>query len=206
MSDLALVRRVIAGDETAFDEFFTVFFPRLYRFALPRLGGNEDASEEVVQQVLIHAIDRLHTYRGEAALLTWLCTLCRRQIAHWREHEGTTRMVTFSDEHAETRAALELVAALQLDDPDVALQRRELSHLVQLTLDHLPGNYGDVLEWKYLQELSVTEIAERLGVGYKAAESILTRARVAFREGFSIVAGGWPDGPHGCRPQSSEGS
>lgn len=48
MSDLALVRRLIAGDEAAFDEFFTVYFPRLYRFALPRLGGNEDASEEVV--------------------------------------------------------------------------------------------------------------------------------------------------------------
>ena len=75
-----------------------------------------------------------------------------------------------------------------------------------MTLDHLPGSYGDVLEWKYLQEMSVAEIAARLGVGYKAAESILTRARVAFREGFSLVAGGWPGGPSLRRPQSSEGS
>ena len=73
------------------------------------------------------------------------------------------------------------------DDPDSELQRRELSRTVQLTLDHLPGRFADVLEWKYLQELSVSEIAERLGVGYKAAESVLTRARAAFREGFSIV-------------------
>jgi RNA polymerase sigma-70 factor (ECF subfamily) len=206
MSDVALVRRVIAGDEAAFDEFFTGYFPRLYRFALPRLGGNEDASEEVVQEVLIHAIDRLHTYRGEAALLTWLCALCRREIGRWREREGRSREVAFSDERPETRAALELVAALQVDDPDLALQRRELSHIVQMTLDHLPGSYGDVLEWKYLQEMSVGEIAARLGVGYKAAESILTRARVAFREGFSLVAGGWPGRPPGRRPQSSEGS
>lgn len=156
--------------------------------------------------MLIRGIDRLDTYRGEAALLTWLCSLCRREIANWWEREGRSREVAFSDEHADTRAALELVAALQGDDPDLALQRRELSHIVQLALDHLPGRYGDVLEWKYLQELSVAEIAERLGVGYKAAESILSRARVAFRDGFSIVAGGWPDGPHGRRPQSSEGS
>ena len=206
MSDVALARRVIAGDEAAFDEFFTVYFPRLYRFALARLGGNEDASEEIVQQVLIRAIDRLHTYRGEAALLTWLCTLCRREIGRWHERAGRGREVSFSDERPETRAALELVAALQVDDPDLALQRRELSRIVQMTLDHLPGRYGDVLEWKYLQEMSVDEIAERLGVGYKAAESMLTRARVAFRDGFSIVAGGWPDGPPGRRPQSSEGS
>jgi RNA polymerase sigma-70 factor (ECF subfamily) len=206
MSDVALVRRVIAGEEAAFDEFFTVYFPRLYRFALARLGGNEDASEEVVQQVLIRAIDRLHTYRGEAALLTWLCTLCRREIGRWHERAGKGREVSFSDERPEMRAALELTAALEADDPDVVLQRRELAKTVQMTLDHLPGRYGEVLEWKYLQGLSVDEVAERLGVGYKAAESILTRARVAFRDGFSIVAGTWPDGPARRRPQSSEGS
>ena len=113
MSDLGLVRRVIAGDEAAFDELFTLYFPRLYRFALVRLEGNEDASEDVVQQVLIHAIDRLHTYRGEAALLTWLCTLCRREIGRWRERESRSREVSFVDDRPETRAALDLVAALR---------------------------------------------------------------------------------------------
>ena len=206
MSDVALVRRVIAGDEAAFDQFFTVYFPRLYRFALGRLGGNEDASEEIVQQTLIRAIDRLHTYRGEAALLTWLCTLCRHEIGRWQEREGRGREVSLSDERPELQAALELTAAPPVDDPDVALERRELSKLVQMTLDHLPGRYGDVLEWKYLQGMSVDEVAARLGVGYKAAESILTRARVAFREGFSIVAGSGPNAPAGRRPQSSEGS
>ena len=205
MSDLALARRVIAGDEAAFDEFFTVYFPRLYRFALARLEGNEDASEEIVQRVLIRAIDRLHTYKGEAALLTWLCTFCRREIGRWREHEGRVHEVSLSDDGPEMRAALEVLAALGADDPDSELQRRELSRTVQLTLDHLPGRYADVLEWKYLQELSVNEIAERLGVGYKAAESVLTRARAAFRDGFSMV-GGWPDGPARRSPQSSEGS
>jgi RNA polymerase sigma-70 factor (ECF subfamily) len=206
MSDMALAARVIAGDETAFDEFFTVYFPRLYRFALVRLGGNEDASEEIVQRVLILALDRLHTYKGEAALLTWLCTLCRREIGRWREHEGLGREVSFSDDRPEMRLALESIEAIEADDPDSELQRRELSRLVQTTLDHLPRRYGDVLEWKYIQELSVGEIAERLGVGYKAAESVLTRARAAFRDGFSLVAADWPDAPASRSPRSSEGT
>jgi DNA-directed RNA polymerase specialized sigma24 family protein len=63
-----------------------------------------------------------------------------------------------------------------------------------------------VLEWKYIHELSVQEIAERLGVGYKAAESLLTRARAAFREGFSLTAGEWSDAMPGRRRQFSEGS
>lgn len=206
MNDLALARRVIAGDEAAFDEFFTAYFPRLYRFALARLGGNEDASEEVVQRVLIRAIDRLHTYKGEAALLTWLCTLCRREVGHWRERAASDREVSFFDDRLALRDALELIATVQTTDPDSELQRRELSRLVQLTLDHLPGRYGDVLEWKYMQGLSVGEIAQRLDVGYKAAESLLARARSAFREGFSISAVEWCDPSSDRRTQPSEGS
>src|SRR5919109_2881602 len=161
MSDLGLARRVIAGDEAAFDEFFTVYFPRLYRFALTRLGGNEDASEEVVQRTLIRAIDRLYTYKGEAALLKWLCTLCRREIGRWREREGGTREVSFADDRPELRDALELIAALHPDDPDLALQRRELSSVVQTTLDHLPSRYGDVRDRQRGHDRSAVSVERR---------------------------------------------
>jgi RNA polymerase sigma-70 factor, ECF subfamily len=191
-SDVALARRVLAGDAAAFDEFFDRYFPRLFRFALPRLESNEDTTEEIVQRVLIRALARLHTYRGEAALLTWLCTLCRREILAWRDREGRLREVSFFDDRPEVRAALDTLAAVDTNDPETTFRKRELSDLVRLTLDHLPGRYGDVLEWRYMQGLSVDEIADRLGVGYKAAESLLTRARAAFRDGFSFVSGEWP--------------
>jgi RNA polymerase sigma-70 factor (ECF subfamily) len=65
------------------------------------------------------------------------------------------------------------------------LRRAEVARAVQVTLDALPRRYGDVLEWKYVLGLTVDEIAERLGLGPKAVESLLTRARQAFREGFA---------------------
>jgi DNA-directed RNA polymerase specialized sigma24 family protein len=70
----------LAGDEPAFEEFFAAYFPRLFRFALPRVGGDEDAAEEATQAALVKAIEKLHTYRGEAALFTWLCAICRNEI------------------------------------------------------------------------------------------------------------------------------
>ena len=187
-SDLALARRLLAGEESAFEEFFAAYFPRLYRFARVRVG-DEDAADDVVQTTLIKALDKLHTYRGEAELFTWLCTFCRREIAAWFERTGRTADVSLADDRPETRALLDAIAALSRDDPESELQRRELSRLVHAVLDHLPGRYGDALEWKYIEGLSVQEISGRLGLGYKAAESLLTRARQAFREGFALVVG-----------------
>ena len=61
--------------------------------------------------------------------------------------------------------------------------------MVQVTLDHLPPHYASALEWKYLDELPVEKISERMGIGLKAAESLLTRARKAFRDGFVVITG-----------------
>src|SRR6476659_9965085 len=94
--DLALARRLLAGDESAFEEFFAAYFPRLYRFARARLGGNDDAAADVVQATLIRALDKMHTYRGEAQLFTWLCTFCRWEIAAWFKRTGKTSHVSLA--------------------------------------------------------------------------------------------------------------
>ena len=79
-SDRELVRRMLDGDEEAFSQFFEAAYPALYRFALPRLDHNHDWAGEVAQAALCKAIGKLNTYRGEAALLTWLCTFCRHEL------------------------------------------------------------------------------------------------------------------------------
>jgi RNA polymerase sigma-70 factor (ECF subfamily) len=186
--DLDLARRLRTGDESAFEAFFAEFFPRVYRFARVRLGGDDDAAEEVAQTTLIKALAKLSTYRGEAALFTWLCAFCRHEIAGWFERSGKDSRLVRADDSVETRVLLEAIAALSQDDPEQEYERRELSRLVHATLDHLPQHYGDALVWKYLEGINVEEIARRLGVGYKAAESLLTRARQAFREGFAPIA------------------
>ena len=144
---------------------------------------------------MIKALAKLHTYRGEAALFTWLCAFCRREIAAWFERAGSTAPVSLADDSSDTRAVLDAIAALSGDDPEQAYQRRELSRVVHETLDHLPGRYGDALAWKYIEGTSVDEIGRRLGLSYKAAESLLTRARQAFREGFPLVASGQLERP-----------
>ena len=189
--DKAIVGRMLRSDEAAFNLFFDTYFSRLYRFAITRLNNDADAAEEVVQATFCRAIAKLATYRGEATLFTWLCTFCRHEIsAHCDRNRRTAHVTPLIEDSPEVQAALESLGATGTNDPDERLHRRELARLVQVTLDCLPDRYGDALEWKYIQELSVHEIAVRLKIGPKAAESLLSRARQAFRDAFAAVHAG----------------
>lgn len=186
--DKALVKRMLSGEETAFEEFFSSYFPALFRFALARLGQSQDLAEEVVQATLAKAIPKLATYRGEAALFTWLCTFCRHEIGACFERQNRApQLLQLAEDAPEIRSALESLSALETGGPEEAARRGEVKRLVQVILDSLPPRYGNALEWKYIEGLSVKEIADRLDVGPKAAESLLTRARQAFRDGFATL-------------------
>ena len=116
--DRELVAAMLAGDERAFTTFFETYFPRVYRFALPRLNRNADATKDVVQATLIKAMRALGDWRGEAALFTWLCQICRRQIVdHVRRERRHSSKVVLIDDSEEVRAALESIEAPAADDP-----------------------------------------------------------------------------------------
>ncbi len=200
-----LLRRMLAGDERAFSEFFNEYFARLYRFALPRLNGNADVAQEVVQATLCKVMRRLDTFRGEAALFTWICQICRHQIADYlRENRRHTERVVLIDDSPAVQAALDAIQAPDEERPEQHYGRGQTAALVRAVLDRLPARYGDALEWKYVEGLSVEEIGARMGVGTTAAQSLLARARVAFRDAIEqvfgaaraaeIIAGGNPGG------------
>jgi RNA polymerase sigma-70 factor (ECF subfamily) len=181
---MTMVRRMLSGDETAFDEFANVYLPRLHRFAMNRLDQDRELAREMVQATVVKAIARLETFRGDAALMTWLCACCRTEIAMHFRREGRGGGPDLElDESCGPLASQ--WGGEPLGAPERELLRSEDSRRVHEALDRLPAHYGRALEWKYLDELPVREIAARLKVGPKAAESLLTRARNAFRETYA---------------------
>lgn len=188
-SDPQLIRRMLAGDERAFEAFFNAYFPRLYRFALPRLNGDVDATREIVQSTLGKAIRKLESFRGESGLFTWICQICRNEIVDYIRAERRMRHVVLIDDQPELRAAVESIEAPDEFDLVKGYGREEAARLVRVVLDRLPASYGDALEWKYIEGESVETIGERLGIGTTAAQSLLARARRAFRESLESVFG-----------------
>lgn len=178
-AERVLVRAMLAGDERAFERFADDYLPPLYRFARRQVADPELA-RELVQATLCKAIAGLAAFRGESGLGTWLGACCRNEIAaHFRQRGRRPAEVELTEDTVPAGST-----AGESPGPERELLRREQAGMVHAALDALPPRYGRALEWKYVERLTVVEIAARLGVGAKAAESLLTRAREAFRAAY----------------------
>ncbi len=183
--DLQLAKRMLRGDEKAISEFMDVYFPRLYRFALVRMNHDETSAEDIVQQTLTGAARRIVTYRGEASMMTWLAQICRHELGrHFKQTKARDKVVTLFDDEPLASAFFDTLEGDSKDNPLDFSESEELVSMVHLVLDQLPNRHGDVLEWKYIDGLSVKEIAERLCIGTEAVQSQLARAKGTFRRAF----------------------
>jgi len=189
LDDKRLVKRLLAGEERAFAEFFDEYFSRLYRFMLTRLSGDGDAAREVVQAAMTKAVRKIHSYRGESALFTWLCVICRNELTDWlRRNARYRRHVVLTEDRPEIQAVIDAFNAPEQDQPAQRYQRHEAARLIHVALDSIPAKYGNALEWMYIEGHSVKEIAMKLDVSPEAAQSVLARAKRAFREVYSTLA------------------
>jgi RNA polymerase sigma-70 factor, ECF subfamily len=182
-ADRALIVRMRAGDQRAFDEFFNASAPRLLAYLARRSGMDSASIEDIVQNSLIKAIRNLDKYRGEAALFTWLTEICRHELADVsrksaRRPAHMSLEEPYADSYMEEHQLQTSQAAEPLWQVDAASQRGA----VMTVLQRLPAHYAIALEAKYGDGMSVEDIARQLGLTRVAAQSLLARARAEFRE------------------------
>ncbi len=179
--------RALAGQADAIALLAEHVLQPLYRFCFYRVGRDPHRCEDVVQETLARAIAQLAQYdpqRSGGRIFGWLAGLARNEI----------RRALAGDEAAARlerlwlrmdRELLDLYARLDSQPfPDELLAREETRQMVNVTMSQLPPHYGAALEAKYLRGQSVREIAAFLGQTEKAVESLLGRAREAFRATF----------------------
>jgi RNA polymerase sigma-70 factor (ECF subfamily) len=182
--DLELARQVAAGDSQALEVFYQRYFTRLYRFVYYQVGGSHDDAQDVLQDTLVAALKSLPSFRGDSTLYSWLCGVAWNKAADFRRREYRMAQV-------EQRSVKEVVESEMLTSnpsPDNALLHQENQERVHETLEALPEHYRQVLVLKYAEGLPVADIAQIMRRTFKSTESLLTRARSAFRESYATVA------------------
>ena len=181
-TDQALVARMALGDQGAFDQFFRASAPRLASFVVRRSGLDPATVEDIVQSTLIKAMRNLSSYRGEASLFTWLTQICLHELADVTRKSVRRPSHASLDEPATLMRLSPQLRASPIFEPEATVAAELHRAAVMGALNALPKHYAMALEAKYGDGLSVVEIAELLGVTPLAAQSVLARARAAFRE------------------------
>ena len=180
-------RQALRGDEAARRRLTDEMLPALFRFCLYRVGRNQHLCEEVVQETLLRALRDLERYepeRSDGNLFPWLTGLARNEIQRVLGREkGTLSLQTLWERM--DRELMDVFTRLESEPfSDEMLQREETREMVNAAMSQLPPHYRQALEAKYVSGESVRTIAERWRMTEKATESLLTRARQAFRATF----------------------
>ncbi|MFO0551292.1 MAG: sigma-70 family RNA polymerase sigma factor [Polyangiaceae bacterium] len=183
----ALLARVARGDPEALRQLYAANVDGLYAFVFFRVGKDPALAEDVVQETFLVALERTEAYdESRGSLRAWLCQLSRNVA---RAHLTARRRL--EDVERWDRVDKVLLDAFERMDRealvDEVLERRETRDLVHTALGHLPDPYRHVLHQKYVEDRSLDDLAQELGVSEDAAKSLLARARRAFRETFQTL-------------------
>ena len=177
------------GQPDAWRAFYDAFAERVWRSVARLLGASSADVADVVQETFLAAAASARGYDpAKGSLWFWLWGIARRHLAlHFRKREQLARLQL-------ARARLVAINGQLQSSPHEALEAGELADLVRATLAELPVEYEEVLTAKYLDGVSVEQLAGRDSCSETAVRSRLARARSAFRDAFAkhaeIPAGG----------------
>ncbi len=173
MKDGDLIRAVQAGDRGSLTILYQRYVRGVWRYVHTHLSRDREATDDLVSETFLAAIRTIKTFDPQlGSVYGWLLGIARNKL---RDHLRRAHRVV--GDPTETNA----VADAGSRGPDEGLITAETRDTVIRTLDTLDDDERLALEWKYVESLSVREIAERLGRTEKAVEAILYRARVSFR-------------------------
>lgn len=183
--DRTLAARVASGDRSAFERLMRRYNRRLYRLARATLRDDAEA-EDALQDAYLAAFRAIGRFRGGASLSTWLSRLVLNEC-HTRQRRGARRDTIAPMVGLSAIADFErgIMDADENDSPDRALMRTELRALLERKLDALPEAFRIVFVMRCVEEFSVEETAECLGIPEATVRSRHFRARSLLRESLA---------------------
>lgn len=167
---LALLRRC---DSRAFRHVMTLNNQRLFRTARAFMKSDADA-EDVVQEAYVRAFEQIDSFRGEAALATWLVRIvvneARQRLRNDKHHLSVDTVV-------EPNPSAVVLTFPGTEDPSITAARAELRHLLEEAIDALTPDFRAVFVLREIEECSVEETATALGIRPETVKTRLHRAR-----------------------------
>jgi RNA polymerase sigma-70 factor (ECF subfamily) len=163
--DVQLAARAARGDHAAFEGIMRRHNRTLFRTARAILKDDGDA-EDALQEAYLQAYGSMGEFRGDAKLSTWLARIVANQaLQRLRKRERRAQILPLQQGGGATEFDLEATADVNLDKgPEAATHSGELRGVLEAQIDALPDAYRAVFMLRAVEELTVEETGEILGI------------------------------------------
>ncbi len=153
-TDLDLVEKFIAGDESAFNKLILKYQDKIYWHAR-RMTGNHLDADEVVQEVLLVLFKKLKSFQFKSSLYTWIYRITVTRSINFINRRKVKQIFSFEDQDKET--------AKSENDIIKNIEDKEKLKKLDMVLQKLPAKQREVFIMRNYEELSYEEIAEITG-------------------------------------------
>ena len=178
LKDEEVVARVLAGETALFEILMRRYNQRLYRVSRSILRDDGEA-EDVMQDAYVRAYEHLVQFAGKAAFSTWLTRIAIHEaLARKRRRGRMEELDAFPPNGVDAMSILKSSAP----SPEAGTAHAEVRNLLEEAIEHLPEAYRTVVMLREVEEMSVAETAESLGVTDAVVKTRLHRAHAMMRK------------------------
>lgn len=179
-NEAELIAKLRSGDNRAVEVWYEQSRVKLFGFFKSRVREARDV-DELVHDTYLSCLSSLPLFRGQSSLFSWMIGIARHELAdYWRK-----------------RYAKRVIQALPLGefllDSLTTTEPKEESSIQNQELQELFGNFPEemieLLQMKYVDGLSVQELALQFGISFSAMQSRLHRAKELFKAQYESLAG-----------------
>ena len=172
----SLIERILNGDNDAILAFYKVYSPRILKYLRSRLPRNEDA-EEILNDVFFDAIDNLPLFQKKSSIQTWLYKIAHNKLVDFYRKKKIKSILLSQVPYLE-------IIANEISQPEFQFEKDKIRDRIESALQTLSEQYREILTLRYEFGFSVKQLALHFDLSFKAAESLLFRARIRFREAY----------------------
>ncbi len=177
-SDNELIKRIKNGEQSAFKALYLKYSDLLFAYILHYLDKDKDAASDIWQETWMVFVERSNDFQYKSNIFTWLCAIAKNKISDY--YRNTQKQILFQSIDKQN---IDIDSEeFNVESVDIETQADVITVLANLT-----DEYRYLLEAKYIENTSIDEISGEIGKSYKATESMLTRARDAFRKEFKQI-------------------
>jgi RNA polymerase sigma factor (sigma-70 family) len=169
--EVGLIRKILGGRRDLFGDLIAPHLTPLLRMVQARMGGHPDV-EDIVQQTALKAFTHLEQFRFEASFRTWLIRIGLNEARDWRRKCASSRFLAL-----DLPTLTQFPAAEESHSPLVECQRSEAIVRLRAALARLPEKYRIVIHLRDVEDLNLSEVAQRLGLTISAVKTRHLRAR-----------------------------